>query len=258
MKKLTWLSSVLIVMSVAPPAVAGNVKGVTIPVIGQIDTLQKGDGVAQKGDVIFSQTLIAQRTAKLTESFYIKRDNRFDSTYDLKAGDLLYSVNFPDHDTAYCSVAHGFSQNPSIGKPWDSQICLIDTDKDGRFDLEYAGATQKFDLSPLSLNILWSDNLDFDPVPYLEQDTDNSASVQARVELTKFSSKKAKFKIMLQLIEGDWVEHGAETIRFEKDVVFPVTLDIYGAKLQITSVDKTSLTYQVESGFSQTESILLE
>jgi len=258
MLKRLLLISTLSAFVIAPDARAKNVKGVLVPVIGQDDTLSTNSDVAQKGDVIFSQNLIAEKTAKLSKAFYLQRDNSFDSRYDLKTDDLLYRVVFPKYDMAYCSLKHGFSQKPKIGKIWDSQICLIDTDKDGKFDLEFAGATRKFDLSPLSLNILWSDDLDFEPLPFTEFGPQPEANVSVRVELSKLSAKKAKFKVMVQLTEGEWEEYGESSIKFDKETQFPVIADVYGAEIKIEAIDKKTMTFEVLKGFSKTEPIMLE
>lgn len=258
MLKRLLLIGALSACVIAPDANAKNVKGVLVPVIGQDDTLSGKSGVAQKGDVIFSQNLIAEKTAKLSKAFYLQRDNSFDSRYDLKTDDLLYRVIFPKHDVAYCSLKHGFSQKPKIGKKWDSQICLIDTDDDGKFDLEFAGATRKFDLSPLSLNILWSGDLGIEPLPFTKSGPQPEANVAARIELSKLSAKKAKFKVMVQLIEGDWSEHGESSVKFDKETQFPVIADVYGAEIKIEAVDKNSMTFEVLKGFSKTEPLMLE
>jgi len=253
------VSGILGSLIVAAPAFADTVKGVVVPVVGQASSFEPGPGTASKGDVVFAQKLVAKDTATLSAPLFFEKNNSFDSRYELKSGALLYKVGFPKFGTAFCSVDHGFSQKPKIGKPWDSQICLIDTDEDGRFDLKYAGATRKFDLSPLSLNMLYHDkSIKLDPIAYTVAGPNEGASVNARVELSKLSSKKLKFKVMIQLIEGDWSEHGEEVIKIEKGTAYPMTVDVYGASIRIDSIDKNSLSYEVLSGFPETETIGLE
>lgn len=245
-------------LGVSETALADNVKGILIPVIGQSETLSIGNGTAQKGEVIFSQTLTAQKTATIATPFYLQRDNRFKSEFNITTDDVLYAVLFPKYDVAYCSVKTGYSQSMMGGKRWNSQICLIDKDKNGTFDHEYAGAIRKFDSSPLSLGMMWSDDLGIGDLPYMIAGPQAEASVNARVELSRLSSRSLNFKVMVQWVEGDWVEHGEEKIKLSKDTEFPIEADVYGAKIRIHSIDNQVINYQVLSGFSETDTIMLE
>lgn len=248
----------LCLFSSALVAHADNKAGIVVPIVGNAMGVEVGSGAAQKGDVIFSQQMLAEKTAKLNAPFFIERDNTYKSRYELGSGALMYRVLFPGQIAGFCSVDHGYSQAQAFGKRWDSQICFIDQDNDGRFDLEYAGATRKFNLSPLSLNILWSEGLDFDSIPYAVSGPDKGAAVEARVELGKITSKKVKFRVSVRTIEGEWSEHGEVSHSIEKGTQFPIDLDIYTAKISVNSIEDGVLAYELVSGFSDELSIRLK
>lgn len=251
-----FVLAVLMTVSFSKSASAKMVKKAAVPIIGDASTFQPGDGSGEKGDVILTQRFVAAETAQLEASFNLSR-KKFDAKHNISSDEILYQINFQKDKIGYCTFNDTFSQKPKIGALWTAQTCFSDEDGDGKLDREFS-AQKNPDMFPrLSVNLLWSDEVNFPPVSIVKAGPNASVGVDAEIRLAKISSKKVRFELHLETAEGAFKSHATQSIKFTKDETFPKIVEVFGAKLRIDNVGKDKLEYTVMSGFSKTREIAL-
>lgn len=252
----TLFVSGLFTLSASTSVQAKMVKKTAVPIIGDVSTLTPGDGSGEKGDFILEQRFVAAETARLAEPFSLSRA-KFDAKHDIPADALLYKIQFQKDKFGYCTFDKTFSQQPKIGKLWTAQSCFSDEDGDGALDREFSAQKDGSTFPRLSVNLLWSDEIEFPPLSIIKGAHDPAAGVNAKIRIAKLSPKKVKFELHLQTDEGEFTSHATQTVKLAKDGSLPQTVDVFGAKLQINSASKEVLNYSVLSGFSETREIAL-
>ena len=265
MKFLTKvLISGIVLFSISSPASAKMVKKSFVPLMGDVSSLTPGDGSDSKGGIVLEQKLVAKETARLQSSFKLLR-KKFDAKHEVSTNDLLYKVIFGENKTenkgenkiAYCTFNDTFSQQPKIGKLWEAQSCFSDEDGDGLLDREFSAQKNPKIFPRLSINLLWSDELEFAPLSITTGGPDSSVGVDAKIILAKLSPRKVKFELHLQTAAGEFETHLIQSVKFHKGTSFPQEVDVFGAKVNIKSLNDEQMEYEVLEGFSTTHGISL-
>lgn len=252
----TLFAAGVLTLLVSTSALAKMVNKTAVPIIGDGSTLTPGNGSGGKGDFILEQRFVAAETARLAEPFTLSRA-KFDAKHDIPADALFYKIRFQKDKIGYCTYDKTFSQQPKIGKAWTAQSCFSDEDGDGQLDREFSAQKDGSTFPRLSVNLLWSDEIDFAPLSVVTEPPHADVGVNAKIRIAKLSSKKAKFELHLQTDVGEFTSHATQSVKFDKDGSFPQTVDVFGAKLRIDGVSKEALDYSVLSGFSETREIAL-
>lgn len=245
-----------ILLCVSSPAHAKMVKKSAVPIIGDEASLNPGDGLAQKGDIILEQKFVATETARLQSPFTLAR-KKFDAKHEVTTDHVLYKVMLGDEKIAYCTFEDTFSQQPKIGKKTGTQSCFSDEDGDGKLDREFSAMKNPEMFPRLSTNLLWSDEIAFPPLEIIKSGPNSTVGVNAKIRLAKLSIRKAKFELHLQTAAGEFTSHSTQSIKFSKETSFPQEVEVFGAKLRIKSMSKDQMDYEVLSGFSVTREIAL-
>ena len=255
---MKFLSKVLIsgilLFSISSPASAKMVKNLSVPVIGDVSSLKPGDGSDSKGGIVLEQKFVAKETARLQSSFKLLRE-KFDAKHEVSTNDLLYKIIFPKNKYAYCTFNDTFSQQPKIGKLWEAQSCFSDEDGDGLLDREFSAQKNPKIFPRLSINLLWSDELEFAPLSITKGGPDSSVGVDAKLILAKSSPQKVKFELHLRTAVGEFETHLIQSNKFPKGTSFPQEVEVFGAKINIKSLNNEQMEYEVLSGFSTTHAI---
>ena len=261
MKFLTKvLISGILLFSISSPASAKMVKKSYVPIIGDVSSLKPGDGSDSKGGIVLEQKLVAKETARLQSSFKLLRE-KFDAKHEVSTNDLLYKVIFGENKgenkIAYCTFNDTFSQQPKIGKLWEAQSCFSDENGDGLLDREFSAQKNPKIFPRLSMNLLWSDELEFAPLSITTGGPDSSVGVDAKIILAKLSPRKVKFELHLLTAEGEFETHLIQSVKFPKGTSFPQEVDVFGTKVNIKSLNNEQMEYEVLEGFSTPHGISL-
>jgi len=206
------------------------------------------------GSVLFEQTLIPTGIVKLSEEREIFIRKTGNTNINFVAGALLYKVTDKNGVEVYCSFTPTFLATPRFGKPIELVSCLLDEDKDGKFERVFISEKGQLDLVPYVHYTLREQKKPFEPIPYTASNMSPVSNMSSRVLYKGMKKGELVFDLQIESEEGEWLDHARELVN-PTDV--QQTFSIFGAEIKIENISDGILFAHVIMGISSERSFEL-
>lgn len=231
-------------------AQAKNYSKLKTPAIAD-DEFRPGDGKAIQDDIILNQSLITPSTVYLQAPFFLQIRKSGNARVSIDSTTALYTVTTKKGLNVHCTYDDAYFVSPKIGKPIETQVCFMDEDNDNRFERIFFSEKGKLDIPKFVHNLLIEWKKPFDPVGYSKGEASPNVILPSRIRLDKIRDSELNFDMEFKSEDGNWQSYARQTIMVPTDVKFPQEIDIFGARVEISSVKDGMLDYRVKSGVLQ-------
>lgn len=207
----------------------------------------QGKKIAENGDLLFEQILMAKNIAMLVTPFYHYEENT-NLKIDVTTTDLLYKLS--KIENGYCTFEYTRTEKDDVEKGYGRQVCFTDTNNDGKFDKIYSAGKNAYPHSRMSNNTLIVEQVEMLPISYTPLEANSKVGVESGVRLAgEHFFERARLEFVMKSAEGVWEVIANEDIKFNKSAEYPQDISFLGAKLRIHSISKKQVEYEILSGF---------
>ncbi len=246
---VTWMAPLLITAGCATPSVSN------FTATGAFAEMAAGptSGIAQPGDILFTQKVVSTQVARLTTGAEFRTDGNKAAVYVLNAGDLLFA-GIEEGSTArvFCSFEPNFLSTSAFGDS-NYQSCLSDENGDGRFDtiggfVGVVGPEVPIRAGQIVAKTLIPADIRYETAPLADSP---ATLIGVRYEHKLFGKPRLVTVPITRASEQARWFFKQKFAELPASNSLPAILDVGGAKIEILGEEAGALRYRIASGFPE-------